>query len=288
MNTPIELRLQDALKAVGIGFRTHKRLVGRYVVDIVLDQAPIVIEADGVIHQVHGSEYDAKRNKAHEAAGYRTFRFTGSEINSDAGACIQRVIEECDLTPDYEPVFDIKTRLAGPDHPRWNGGPEDALCEQCGSSFQRRRTGRTIRFCSPQCYGKWARKTGVLRGKPRTEKQLAAQAIQGKRWEGRTHTPEARAKISASRMGQTSWNKGVSPSNETRAKISASLTGYRDPDEIRAKKSESHKGKKLSEAHKAAIRAGHARRKQAKIESDLARERENGAEMTSSAVDNCE
>src|ERR1035437_10057898 len=46
-NTPIECRLHDALMAAGIGFTTQRRLVGRYVVDISVHQAPVVIEADG-------------------------------------------------------------------------------------------------------------------------------------------------------------------------------------------------------------------------------------------------
>ena len=33
-----------------IGFRTQRLLLGRYLVDILVNQAPIVIEADGMIH----------------------------------------------------------------------------------------------------------------------------------------------------------------------------------------------------------------------------------------------
>src|SRR6185312_12417715 len=76
-NTPIERRLHDALMEVGIGFSTQRRVVGRYVVDILVNQAPVVIEADGVLHRIHpeAQARDAIRDAAHEAAGYRVFRF---------------------------------------------------------------------------------------------------------------------------------------------------------------------------------------------------------------------
>ena len=213
MNTPIELRLQDALKAAGIGFATHKRLVNRYVVDIVLNQALIVVEADGVVHRISDGSRDKKRDAAHEAAGYRVFRFTGSEINSDAGACVQHLIETCSLVPDKEPVYDIKTKLTGPDHPRWRGGREPHDCENCGTEFHRvRGRKRPVRFCSPKCWGEWVRKTGVARDKPRTEKQLAAQAKNAENWRGRTHTQESRDKISKSRTGKCLGNKNAKKS----------------------------------------------------------------------------
>ena len=55
-NTPIERRLHDALKAAGIGFVTQKRVAGRYVADIVINQAPVVIEADGMRYHIGDRE----------------------------------------------------------------------------------------------------------------------------------------------------------------------------------------------------------------------------------------
>jgi very-short-patch-repair endonuclease len=228
MNTPIELRLQDALKAAGIGFKTHKRLVNRYVVDIVLNQAPVVIEADGIVHRISDGSRDQKRDAAHVAAGYRVFRFTGGEINSDAGACIQRLIEACSLVPDKEPVYDVKTKLTGSDHPRWRGGKEPYKCENCGTEFHRvRGRKKPVRFCSPKCWGEWVKKTGVARGKPRTEKQIAAQEKNAENWRGRTHTQETRDKISKSRIGKPT-TKGRPVPQETRDKISVKLLGNKN------------------------------------------------------------
>src|SRR5215469_8374080 len=100
-NTPIECRLHDALMVAGIGFSTQKRLVGRYVVDMSIHQAPVVIEADGARHRAgtQALQRDEVRDAAHEAAGYRVFRFSGSEINTDAVKCIQEVIDACGLVP---------------------------------------------------------------------------------------------------------------------------------------------------------------------------------------------
>ncbi len=39
-------------------------------------------------------------------------------------------------------------------------------------------------------------------------------------WIGRSHTEEAKLKMSLAKLGTTSWNKGISPSVETRKKLS--------------------------------------------------------------------
>lgn len=160
-NTPIERRLHDALMKCGIGFTTQVRLVGRYVVDIKVHQAPVVIEADGKTYH-RKSERDAERDRAHAEAGYRVFRFTGSEINRDSGACIQRVIDECGLVPDESPVYDIRTTFAGADHPRWNRFT--LKCLNCESEFEVRGKHLHRKFCQLSCYHKYIRKTGIFKG----------------------------------------------------------------------------------------------------------------------------
>jgi very-short-patch-repair endonuclease/uncharacterized Zn finger protein (UPF0148 family) len=236
VNTPIECRLHDALKVAGVGFTTQVRLVGRYVVDVRINQAPVVIEADGMRHRVgEAQERDAARDAAHEAAGYRVFRFTGSELNSDAAACVQRVIEACGLTPDEDPVYDIRTSFSGPDHPRWSGRMVEISCEHCGVVFTARK-GR--RFCNPECYRLYARETGMFKGKP---KSAGTRAKIGEANRRRVVSEETRAKISAARKGKPT-TKGVPKSAEHRAKISAALMGHIQSDETRAKKSRALKG----------------------------------------------
>jgi very-short-patch-repair endonuclease len=155
LNTPIELRMQDALKIAGIGFTTQAPLLGRYLVDILLHQASIVIEADGAQHQLRRQKAkDAIRDAALTKAGYRMFRFTGKEINTDVVACVRRVIDECGLVPDEEPVYNISlARPSGPSHPRWKGGKREFTCQKCGAKFLAQpthRRGKRI-FCSRQC-----------------------------------------------------------------------------------------------------------------------------------------
>lgn len=244
-NTPIECRLHDALKAAGIGFTTQKRLVGRYVVDISVHQASVVIEADGARHRAgtQAQQRDAIRDTAHEAAGYRVFRFSGSEINTDAVKCIQEVVDACGLVPDKEPVYDIRTKFSGTDHPRYVGMYE-LTCGYCGEKFFDRRAKR--KYCSHEHYV-----LGVQKGKPKSAEIRAALAESNRR---RVWTDEARAKVSASRVGKPT-TKGVPKSAEHRAKISASLMGRRQSDETRAKKSSAHRGKKMDGATRAKISA---------------------------------
>lgn len=244
-NTPIEQRLHDALMAAGIGFTTQKRLVGRYVVDISVYQAPVVIEADGMRHRAGtaAQERDAIRDAAHEAAGYHVFRFTGSEINTDATACIRQVMNACGLVPDKEPVYDIRTKFSGNDHPRWVGMYE-LTCEYCGEKFMHRRANH--KYC---CHDHYIQ--GAVKGVPKSENVRAATAEANR---NREWTPEARAKISAARTGQPGL-KGREISPEQRAKISASLKGRKQSEETRAKKRKAHLGTKRDPETRAKISA---------------------------------
>lgn len=167
VNTAIERRLHDALKVARIGFTTQSMLLDAYLVDIELHQAPIVIEADGATHSLPLQKAkDALRDAALAEAGYQVFRFTGSEINTDAVACIQRVIDACRLVPDREPVYDIRTNFSGPSHPNWKGGKREFVCEleSCGKTFlaqPKHRAGEHV-YCSRQCSAK--SQAGVKRG----------------------------------------------------------------------------------------------------------------------------
>ena len=160
-NTPIERRLHDVLIKHGIGFTTQVRLVGRYVVDVKINQGPVIIEADGKKYHYMNAR-DAERDRAHAEAGYRVFRFTGSEINSDSEKCIQRVIDECVLVPDETPVYDIRTSFSGVDHPRWNRFI--LLCLNCEKEFEVVGKHRDRKFCQLTCYHDYIRKTGIFKG----------------------------------------------------------------------------------------------------------------------------
>ena len=272
-STPIECRLHDALRAAGIGFSTQKRLADRYIVDIVLHQAPVIIEADGELHRwkPEAQERDAVRDVVHELAGYQVFRFTGSEINTDAVACVQKVIDACGLTADENPVYDIRTKFSGADHPRYVGEYE-LTCEYCGEGFLNRRSKR--KYCSHEHYI-----LSVQKGRPKSA-EWRARIGEGNR--GRVQSAETRAKISAARAGTPSPNKGKTMSAEQRAKISASLKGRKESAETREKKSAARLGKTQSPETRAKISAALSGRpkNQIMIESDLTRERESSAETT--------
>jgi very-short-patch-repair endonuclease/Mor family transcriptional regulator len=155
-NSPLEKLLQAALLKAGISFSTQRVLLGRYCVDILVDQAPVIIEADGALHQLH-KEKDGKRDADLTEAGYRVFRFTGTQINRDAVGCIAEVIAGAGLTPDAEPVADIRTGMMGPENPNWTGGPQSVTCAQCGAETARNafRTKVKRTFCNSKCYGAW-------------------------------------------------------------------------------------------------------------------------------------
>lgn len=155
-NSPLEKLLQAALMKTGLSFSTQRVLLGRYCVDILIDQAPVIIEADGATHHLRKKQ-DAERDAALTAAGYRVFRFTGTQINRDAMDCVAQVMQAAGLVPDAEPVADIRTGMMGPENPNWTGGPQAVTCTQCGEPTTRNAYRAKVKrpFCNAQCYGAW-------------------------------------------------------------------------------------------------------------------------------------
>ena len=249
-NTPIEQLLHRALMEEGIGFATQKCVAGRYIVDILINQAPVVIEADGA--QFHARpEAQAKqviRDAAHEAAGYRMFHFTGKEIKADTAGCVRQVADAAGLVRDEEPLYEIRpnrkqTRKRKP-------AVLELVCARCGEKFtapSRRK------FCSPEHVSLHLSEMGKKgKGRPKSAEWRAKIGEANRR---RVVTAETRAKMSASAIGKPGTLTGRSPSAETRAKISASLTGRRQSDETRAKKSAAHLGMTMDEDTRSKISA---------------------------------
>ena len=99
-------------------------------------------------HHLH-KEKDGKRDADLAEAGYKVFRFTGTRINRDAVGCIAKVIAEAGLTPDAEPVADIRTGMMGPENPNSAGGPQSGYLRAVRQTAARMYTGRAMRkFCN--------------------------------------------------------------------------------------------------------------------------------------------
>jgi very-short-patch-repair endonuclease len=157
-DSPLEALLHGALKRAGLSFTTQRGKLGRYVVDIELHQAPVIIEADGFSHRLDRRKArDADRDADLIEAGYRIHRFTGTEINADPDACIRTVIEAEGLTPDTAPAADIRRGGRGPENPNWKGAQIEHTCSHCGVTFIQHRANRTYAktFCNQKCYGAW-------------------------------------------------------------------------------------------------------------------------------------
>lgn len=157
--SPLEQLLHGALERAGLSFTTQRRKLGRYVVDIELLQLPVIIEADGLTHLLERQQAkDAIRDAALMEAGVRVYRFNGSEINADPDACIRKVIDAEGLTPDTDPVFDIRRGGRGKDNPFYKEGARTGhTCTQCGTVFIQYRVNRKHQktFCTQKCYGAW-------------------------------------------------------------------------------------------------------------------------------------
>ncbi len=145
--TPLETILRNALLNYGLSFAPRQPKLGRYVVDVELLQAPVIIEADGAYHALpRGRERDRERDTALRAAGYQVFHFTGAELSRDAYGCVERMARLAGLT--VEPFPRVRD-----DHT-----PVLTHCDQCGMELWRtpRRMAASVnRFCSHRCQGKY-------------------------------------------------------------------------------------------------------------------------------------
>jgi very-short-patch-repair endonuclease len=159
-DSPLEKLLHGALKRAGLSFTTQRRKLGRYVVDIELLQAPIVIEADGLSHRLERRmALDKVRDAALVEAGYQVYRFNGTEINADPDACVRSVMDAAGLVPDTDPIAEIRRGGRGEDNPNWKGAQTEHTCSGCGNTFVEHRANRTYKkkFCNQKCYGAWMR-----------------------------------------------------------------------------------------------------------------------------------
>lgn len=73
----------------GLKFRRQHE-IGPYIVDLVCDQAGLIVEADGGQH-MEQAEYDAQRTAWLEARGYRVLRFWNDAVLRDTEAVLEEI-----------------------------------------------------------------------------------------------------------------------------------------------------------------------------------------------------
>jgi len=121
----------------------------------------VIIEADGLSHRLERRKaLDAVRDAELADVGYKVFRFNGTQINADPDACVRSVADAVGLTPDTDPIADIRRSGRGKDNASWKGAQIEHTCTGCGNVFVEHRTNRTYekKFCTQKCYGVWMRK----------------------------------------------------------------------------------------------------------------------------------
>lgn len=92
-DTSIEVKMQEALRKIGIQFEKHKPLLNKYQVDLFIEPN-LVIECDGDYYHnfPEGTDSDRKKDIALKKAGYKVLRFWEHEINNSIEECIQNII----------------------------------------------------------------------------------------------------------------------------------------------------------------------------------------------------
>ena len=74
----------------GYKFR-RQRPLGRYIADFSCDEARLIIELDGGVHE-RQAEYDAARDAYLAASGYRTLRIANEEVTATPEVALLRIM----------------------------------------------------------------------------------------------------------------------------------------------------------------------------------------------------
>lgn len=95
VQSPIERRLYDALKARGEYVRTQVPC-GRYSIDIALPAYNLAIECDGKAYHSTPKQkaHDRRKDRYLKENGWKVLRFSGSRITKDLRGIIKRIEQE--------------------------------------------------------------------------------------------------------------------------------------------------------------------------------------------------
>jgi hypothetical protein len=163
VNTPHEALFHEALARARLSFETQSHPAGdRWEADIMLWQAPIVIEVTNSPGEKRRADRYRAKTQAFKAAGYRVYWFSNHQARTAADACVRKVMDENALLPEDHPTALVRANRIGHEgslNPNWGGGPQAVWCDQCGTEVRAyKRSGNThgkARFCSQECYGMW-------------------------------------------------------------------------------------------------------------------------------------
>jgi very-short-patch-repair endonuclease len=94
-STEAERRLWSVLRnrrLEGIRFR-RQVVIGRYVADFCSSHPKLIIELDGIQHEVQKA-YDEARTRYLEARGYPVLRFWNADVSAHLDAVVSTIAEE--------------------------------------------------------------------------------------------------------------------------------------------------------------------------------------------------
>ena len=83
----------------GLKFR-RQHPIGRYIADFYCHKLKLIIEVDGAVHHTEDQErYDKVRDEFLRCAGYRTLRFTNTEVTAETETVLIDILCSCDRCP---------------------------------------------------------------------------------------------------------------------------------------------------------------------------------------------
>lgn len=96
--TKPEQVMKDALFSAGISASFQVPTANGFVLDFVIDNTTIAIEVDGEKWHRNRKKYDKMRDRINQhemyyRKGYKTLRFTATEVCDDTKRCIEKIRE---------------------------------------------------------------------------------------------------------------------------------------------------------------------------------------------------
>ncbi len=106
-----EVLLREAFRAAQVSYVSNAPLCNdRYYVDLLIQQKPIVIEADGFSHYLKSArEKDRQRDADLDITGYAVVRLDYKNIDANVSMLVQQIMEDFELQAEESPVFIDRT-----------------------------------------------------------------------------------------------------------------------------------------------------------------------------------
>lgn len=114
--TPAEEILWQAVKSKKLGEHKFRRqhIIDKYIADLVCLDKKLIIEIDGLIHQLPDNiESDTARTKTLEELGFTVIRVTNDQVLKELNSILDKILQKSKTLPSIKRNFDLSPPFGG-------------------------------------------------------------------------------------------------------------------------------------------------------------------------------